>query len=135
MSTQRNIRKSIQHLGVAAVVAAASSVALAPFATASDSATTVEHVWKVDMRGKPPYKRERVAVPVVDVAAMEVDAGYSGEYSGEMVTVWERETSGRPPFQRQRVEVPVVDAASMELTEEPEPSTDFRGRPPFKRHR
>ena len=42
--------------------------------------------------------------------------------------------SGKPPFKRTREEVPVIDVAVMDV----EPVTgeaDFRGRPPFKRHR
>ena len=134
MSTQRSSKDLRHHLGATALLAAVGSVALAPFATADTAApgaSATTHTWEVDMRGKPPYRRERVEVPVVDVAAIEIDS----EYDGETVTVWERETSGRPPFGRQRVEVPVVDAAAMELVEVPEPRTDFRGRPPFKRHR
>jgi hypothetical protein len=113
---------------VAAVVLAAPSSVIADNILSRDN---IEYRWEVDMRGKPPYKRELVPINTVDVAAMEiVDADV------ETVVVWERDFTGRPPFKRQQVELPVVDAASMELPREARPkTTTFRGRPPFKRHR
>lgn len=98
-------------------------------ADTTDSASATEYRWEVDMRGKPPYKRERVPVDtLVDIASMEIiDADAATE------VVWEREFTGRPPFSRKRVELPIVDAASMELVDEPTTNTNFRGRP--KRHR
>ncbi len=99
-------------------------------ALAADSvleAASPDYVWRVDMRGRPPFKRERVPVETVDVAAIETMVT-------ETVTIRDRDYSGRPPFKRRTVEVPVIDAASMEV-EAVEPRTDFRGRPPFRRHR
>ena len=93
------------------------------------SLTETTTVWQVDMSGRPPFKRERVEVPVVDTAQLIV----TGEPM-ETVTVWQLDRSGKPPFRRSRVEVPVVDVAVADV-EEVEKGTDFRGRPPFKRHR
>jgi hypothetical protein len=112
---------------MAAVVLSASSSVIADSTLSVDN---VEYRWEVDMRGKPPYKRERVPVNTVDIAAMEIiDANVATE------VVWETDFTGRPPFNRKQVELPVVDAASMELVEEEPTITSFRGRPPFNRHR
>lgn len=123
--------KSNAILGATALVTAAvlwtsSSV----IAESTSSMENVEYRWEVNMRGKPPYKRERVPVHTIDVAAMEViDENVATEI------VWQTDFTGRPPFSRKQVELPVVDAASMELVEEEPKTTTFRGRPPFNRHR
>lgn len=112
---------------ITAVVLSASSSVIAESTSSVDN---VEYRWEVDMRGKPPYKRERVPVNTVDVAAMEIiDENVATEI------VWQTDFTGRPPFNRKQVELPVVDAASMELVEEESKITSFRGRPPFNRHR
>ena len=121
------------HLGTLAI-AAATTFAMTGPALAADAGSTAtgEYTWAVDTSGRPPFKRERVpveAVPEVDMAAMETTQG------GATHVVWERSSSGRPPFSRSRVEVPIVDTASIELTSDSDSKTQFRGRPPFKRHR
>ncbi|EAQ97588.1 hypothetical protein [Congregibacter litoralis] len=115
----------------AAIATAAMSFSGVAVSDTTNSAT--EYRWEVDMRGKPPFKRERVAVESVDIASMEISDVNVSDVATE--TVWEREFTGRPPFNRRQVELPVVDAASMEIVEEAPKSTTFRGRPPFKRHR
>ena len=111
--------------GGAAVLA---SVMLAgAVAVPAQAETETMTVWEVDMRGRPPYQRTRVEVPVVDVAAMETAAT-------ETVTVWTVDRRGKPPYQRRREEVPVIDAASLEVSTDDDRGTDFRGRPPFRRH-
>ncbi len=97
--------------------------------TATSSLTETTTVWQVDMSGKPPYKRERVEIPVVDTARLDV----TGE-PVETVTVWQVDRSGKPPFRRTREEVPVIDVAAVDIEAE-DREADFRGRPPFKRHR
>lgn len=114
-------------LAIAALVMGG-PVALAD-TTATSSLTETTTVWQVDMSGKPPYKRERVEVPVIDTARLEV----TGEPM-EMVTVWQVDRSGKPPFKRTREEVPVIDVAAMDV-ESVNSEADFRGRPPFRRHR
>ncbi|WOJ92466.1 hypothetical protein R0135_11805 [Congregibacter variabilis] len=110
----------------AAVLSASSGV----IAESTSSMDNVEYRWEVDMRGKPPYKRERVPVNTIDVAAMEIiDVNVATE------VVWQTDFTGRPPFSRKQVELPVVDAAAMELIEDEPKTTTFRGRPPFNRHR
>ena len=86
-------------------------------------------VWAVDHSGRPPFKRERVEIPVVDTAQLEVT-----DKSVETVTVWTIDRSGKPPYQRRREELPVTDVAAIE-SELAEEEPLFRGRPPFKRHR
>jgi hypothetical protein len=131
----RKNKTAISHLGAAALGAALYSVTMISTANAEAPENLAnadsQYVWKVDMRGKPPYKRERVKVPVLDVASMEVD----GQYLGETTFVWERESTGRPPFKRERIEVPVVDTAAIEVLDTAKKGTVFRGRPPFRRHR
>ena len=104
------------------------TLATGAIAEAPASGETVT-VWTVDHSGRPPFKRERVEIPVVDTAQLEVT-----DKAVETVTVWTVDRSGKPPYQRHREELPVTDVAALEgeLTEE-EPL--FRGRPPFKRHR
>lgn len=118
--------------GTIAATIAAAMVPMADIARAEglSSGGPVEYRWEVDMRGKPPYKRERVAVEFIDTASMEIV-----DNDVETEVVWQRDFTGRPPFRRQLVELPVVDAASMELVDEQPKSMTFRGRPPFKRHR
>lgn len=114
--------------GIAAVSALATSSACAEAQTAQSDAT-METVWTVDSRGRPPFKRSRSDVPVVDVAAMEIPEAV------EMTTVWSVDRSGHPPFKRKRVQVPVIDAASLEVSGDTDTGPRFRGKPPFKRHR
>lgn len=88
-------------------------------------------VMKVDHSGRPPFQREFVEVPVTDIAALEpVDQSAAGETVEVLVT----DFSGRPPYQREWVELSVADIAAVEAAEEATPKTQFRGRPPFKRH-
>ncbi|EED36573.1 hypothetical protein NOR51B_2525 [Luminiphilus syltensis NOR5-1B] len=88
-------------------------------------------LWEVDMRGKPPYARKRIEVPVVDTARLEI-----ADENAETVRVWTIDRSGKPPFKRRFEELPVseVSAMSVEAAEAAEP-VQFRGRPPFNRHR
>ena len=88
-------------------------------------------LWEVDMRGKPPYTRKRIEEPVVDTARLEV-----ADESTETVRVLTIDRSGKPPFKRRVEELPVseVSAMSVEAAEAAEP-VQFRGRPPFNRHR
>jgi hypothetical protein len=86
-------------------------------------------VWAVDHSGRPPYKRERVEIPVVDTAQLEVN-----DTAVETATVWTVDRSGKPPYRRHREELPVTDVAALE-SELAEEEPLFRGRPPFKRHR
>jgi hypothetical protein len=89
-------------------------------------------VWQVDTSGRPPYKRERVELPVVDTARMELTA----DADVETVRVWTVDRSGKPPYQRRFEELPVTDIAAMELeAEQAAKDVRFRGRPPFQRHR
>lgn len=126
MSFSDALQGSIAAAGLAAAMAVATTGSA--HADTTDSASATEYRWEVDMRGKPPYKRERVAVDTVDIASMEiVDADVATE------VVWQREFTGRPPFSRKRVELPIVDAASMELIDDSSSTTSFRSRP--KRHR
>ena len=124
--------KNLTSLKLLTTVLAAATVPFAGVALADNGATVgeTEYRWETNMRGKPPYKRERVAIETIDVAAMEIS---TAEVPTEVVR--QRSFNGRPPFKRQTVELPVVDTASIELIEAPATSTDFRGRPPFKRHR
>lgn len=127
---------SNNHLGAAVLTAGA----LMATGTAMADTGATEQVWRVEMKGKPPYKRTLVDAPsvgaaardsqVVDVAAMEI---YDAEVNTG--TVWNRDYRGRPPFARKREELPLIDAASMELVDQDAPKTVFRGRPPFKRHK
>ncbi|MFK8042137.1 hypothetical protein [Congregibacter sp.] len=111
---------------------AAGTVSFAGTTLADNTAMAGETVyrWETDMRGKPPYKRQRVAVETVDIASLEI---INSDVAMEEVRT--RSFTGRPPFDRKVVELPVVDAASIELVEEQQEATTFRGRPPFKRHR
>ncbi len=119
-------RKSTHHFGSAAIAAALLlGASHGPAIAANEQQLQGETEWAVDYRGRPPFKRERVPVETVDVAALETSA--------ETTVVWERSNRGRPPFKRQWAEVPVVDAASLEIDEEGT-GTVFRGRPPFKRN-
>ena len=121
----------VQNLGItiAGVVLATTATFAGSVSAESAKDGAVEHRWVVDTQGRPPFKRERVPVETVDLASMEVE---STSFGTEIV--WDRDSRGRPPFKRQRVEVPVVDIASMEVTEVAKPGTNFRGRPPFRRH-
>lgn len=99
-------------------------------AQALDGNALTTTTWRVDARGRPPFDRTRVEVPVVDVAAVET---LSAE-PVETVTIWAVDHSGKPPYKRTRIEVPVVDASSLQLEGDGERGTRFRGKPPFRRH-
>ena len=114
--------------GIAVAVAAFAALAVNNTVAESGPAVATETTWQVDARGRPPFARRQVELPVVDVAAIESMEGI------ETVTVWQVDTSGRPPYDRRRVEVPVVDAASLEVVAEEQRRPDFRGRPPFRRN-
>lgn len=128
--------RTINQAGVAALVAALVAAAItlltsgAVVAESDISAREVAYKWQVDMRGKPPYKRQRIAVETVDIASMEL---LDSEVATELV--WARDYTGRPPFKRQQIELPIVDTASLQVVEEEQQTTVFRGRPPFRRHR
>jgi len=115
---------------LAALVAGAlgGTLATAAIAEAPAGGETVT-VWAVDHSGRPPFKRERVEIPVVDTAQLEV-----ADESVETVTVWTVDRSGKPPYDRRREELPVTDIAALESAPADEEPL-FRGRPPFKRHR
>lgn len=80
--------------------------------------------WQIDFKGKPPFKRKRVLMNVVDIAALE---------PVETRMIWKR-APGKPPYKRLWVEVPVVDAASLELVPVEKKKASFRGSPPFRRY-
>jgi hypothetical protein len=128
--TEEFTRMRIRALILAMAATAVGSTTAVADSSTIDSLTETVTVWQVDMSGKPPYKRERVQVPVVDTARLEV----TGE-PVEMVTVWTVDRSGKPPFKRTREEVPVIDVAALSPEDVAEEGTVFRGRPPFKRHR
>ncbi|WOJ97438.1 hypothetical protein R0137_02425 [Congregibacter brevis] len=128
MHSSKNSGSSM--LLVAAIAAGAVSFVGTTLADNTATAGKNEYRWETDMRGKPPYKRQRVAIETVDIASMEIS---DSEVAMEEVRT--RSFTGRPPFDRRIVELPVVDAASMELVEEQMKATTFRGRPPFRRHR
>lgn len=109
-------------------VAAAAAVPFTAQAEQMSSRDTVT-VWQVDSSGRPPFKRERVEVPVVDTAALE-----QRSEAVETAVVWTVDRSGKPPYTRRREELPITDIAAAEAGSAPE-ATTFRGRPPFKRHR
>lgn len=117
-------------LGLTSTAVLATTAQLASAETlAQDVETTT--VWKVDMRGKPPYARQRVEVPVINAARLEV----ADEGAGETVKVWTVDRSGKPPYRRQLEELPVSDVAAMQVEAENVEEVKFRGRPPFNRHR
>lgn len=117
-------------LALAMATAIAAGLPLANAETMEPDVETTTR-WEVDTRGKPPYSRKRVEVPVVDTARLEV-----ADESTETVKVWTIDRSGKPPYKRAFEELPVseVSAMSVEAAEAAEP-VQFRGRPPFKRHR
>lgn len=86
-------------------------------------------VWTVDYSGRPPFKRELVEVPAIDLARLE-----ASDEILEVQKVWTVKFSGKPPFKRSFEEVAVIDAASLEVTEIEESG---RKKPvgAFKRHR
>ena len=79
----------------------------------------------VERSGKPPFKRTFVQARTVDVAQFETSAQCE-----DVKTVTLR---GKPPFKRSTECVRVVDVAQFEVSSE-QPTTDFSGKPPFKRH-
>lgn len=80
----------------------------------------------VDTSGKPPFKRTlKQEEAVADVAQLE-------SVNVEMVEMMTVDMSGKPPYRRSIQRVAVADVAQLESAEENQ-STDFRGRPPFKR--
>ena len=128
MNTFTQFARLMAVTGIAATSALATSSACAEAQTAQSGAT-MQTVWTVDSRGRPPFQRSRIEVPVVDVAAMETPEAM------EMTTVWSVDRTGHPPFKRKRIEVPVIDAASLEVSGDTDTGPRFRGKPPFKRHR
>lgn len=96
---------------------------------ADDNGAEMVTVRVVDFSGRPPFKRELVEVPAVDVASME-----SMGQVVKMEKVWTVDFSGKPPFKRQFEEVPVIDIASME-THDAGVESKRSTRIPFKRHR
>lgn len=136
--TKTTLRNALaKGIGIAVIAPALGAVSMATVAADQGQAggevagasklQETQTVWRVDMRGRPPYNREAVTVPVVDSAVME-----TAQLGGETVTVWQVDRSGKPPFKRRQVEVPVIDAAVLETLED-DAGTRFRGRPPFKR--
>lgn len=87
---------------------------------------TVEH----GSHRKPPFKRRFESMPVTDVAAMDA----AEPVETVMVKTVRMGANRKPPFKREMVELPVTDIAVMEA-EERGSSVDFRGHPPFNRHR
>ncbi|MEM1112296.1 MAG: hypothetical protein AAGI11_10345 [Pseudomonadota bacterium] len=69
---------------------AASLISLPSVAESSKQETA--KVWEVDTTGRPPYQRQLVEVPVIDVASMEtVTASRNAKTT---------DYTGRPPFRR-----------------------------------
>ena len=97
---------------------------------ANNSAVEMTKVWKVDFRGRPPFKRELVEIPVADVAALEIENKIV-----ETEVSWQVDYSGRPPFKRRLLEIPVIDAASLEIEAEDQSRIKRRPLGSFKRHR
>jgi hypothetical protein len=120
--------KTTKILAVLVAGALGGTLATGAVAEAPSQGETVT-VWAVDHSGRPPFKRERVEIPVVDTAQLEV-----ADESVETVTVWTVDRSGKPPYDRRREELPVTDIAALESAPADEEPL-FRGRPPFKRHR
>ena len=131
----RNTVSKKSHLGAAACSAVLLAASLGAGSVSADEsaspAASAKTTWAVDMSGRPPYTRTRVPVQedIVDVAALETMENVETE------VIWERSNRGAPPFSRQRVEVPVVDAAALEIGPVGSSEVQFRGRPPFKRHK
>ena len=103
-----------------------------PFASAQvaaleDSQETVK-VWRVDSKGKPPFKRTLVEVSVADVARLES----MGEIRTEKVRVVD--FRGKPPFRRVTREMQVVETAALEAVDAPVRKV-AKPRPFLKRHR
>ena len=117
-----------------AVVAstAVSAITYTGQAQATELGETMKVV-KVEMGAgrKPPFKRTWIDVPVTDIAAAD-----TVEFT-ETVTVKSVRMGAnrKPPFQRDELVVPVVDTAMAEPVNVEKSGTDFRGRPPFNRHR
>jgi hypothetical protein len=124
------IKDLVMALGLSSTAALAASAQLASAETLTQNGETTT-VWKVEMRGKPPYARQRVEVPVVNAARLEV----ADEGAVETVKVWTIDRSGKPPYRRQLEELPVSDVAAMQVEAENVEDVKFRGRPPFNRHR
>lgn len=137
------LRGTRRGIALAGTLLAGSALAVASAQAEQDALSSVANgdaptmtVWEVDMSGRPPYRRTRVEVPVLDVAALETPR----TDVTETTTVWEVDRSGKPPYSRRQVEVPVIDAAALETLEAgaadavEETSPRFRGRPPFRRH-
>lgn len=86
-------------------------------------------VWSVDYSGRPPFKRELIEVPAVDLARLE-----AANEIVEVKRVWTVDYSGKPPFRRRVEEVAVIDIASLETLE----NDKLERKKPlgsFKRHR
>lgn len=80
-----------------------------------------------EFSGKPPFKRQRVAGETVDMAQFEVVT------SAQTCQANKATMRGKPPFKRNSDCVETVDLAQFEVTNE-KTTTQFSGRPPFKRH-
>ncbi len=105
------------------------SLLVAP-ALADVSGQDTAKVWQVDMSGRPPYQRTLVDVPVIDAAAMEIDAAVETEL------VRTTDFRGKPPFRRSLEALPVIDAASLEAGAQDEGQRNVKAKPFFKqRHR
>jgi hypothetical protein len=114
-------------------LAAALAGALVAFPAGADVNAAAEQetvtVWKVDYSGRPPYDRERVEVPVADIASFETAPAVETE------RVWHTDFSGRPPFKRGYADLPVIDAAQFEI-DSTQSSGDVKPKPFSKpRHR
>ena len=105
-------------IGIGAICLAAPTMAVD--ANSGEEVTIVT----VDFKGKPPFKRRTVTLPVADVAALEAT---------KTTRVRSVDFKGRPPFRRNIETVNVVDMAVLEPAGE-QSRTSFRGRPPFKRN-
>lgn len=118
---------SVRSVGISAALFA--SMLAAP-AISEVSQQETAKVWQVDMSGRPPYQRTLVDAPVIDAAAMEIDA------NAETQLVWTTDYSGKPPFRRSLEELPVIDAASLEADVQSEVERAVKAKPFFKqRHR
>ncbi|QJR82385.1 hypothetical protein CA267_017320 [Alteromonas pelagimontana] len=100
-------------------------------ATHESQAVDTVRVQVVDRTGKPPFTRKFETLPVQDVAQFEA---LSQENAMEWVEVRTVDMSGKPPYQRKVERLRVIDIAQFEEIKNQD-STDYSGRPPFKRHR
>lgn len=99
-------------------------------ANASEAGTTASQTSSqvvTEFSGKPPFKRQRVVGETMDMAQFEVVT------SAQTCQANKATMRGKPPFKRSSDCVETVDLAQFEVTNE-EKTTQFSGRPPFKRH-